>query len=480
MQLHDSRVRASQMNSRPLMTCSRRYTPARWLCLSVVLLILPAFPVQWQFPVDLAGYCPAALAEEFDSQAQQNAISTPSPPAEKIDSPEANAGSASDSTPEPAPPPVDESNAVDDGKEHTSDAMPGPSEGEDQISPSGTQKPSADDAEPKPFYERDTPAKPSGDKTDEVAPLPSSGDTRWDRYHDALSVRILNTAEWIDSFFDDERVEAEENRTNIKLRFDTEIEEGQGINFRVRARVRLVLPRMERRLSLVISGDPDEDIQEGTINDEIGGEQFENRQERNVTAALWYTFLDTYKQNLSMRIGAQWRDGGPVLWLGPRYRQLWTLDPWAARYTWSVRWFTDVGLESRMRLDFERPITRALFFRQTTTYDWDQEDEVGFKLEDGTTETKTVKGLNTLGFSVSLYHPINRISILEYGTGVEFVDKPKNLMNNIIVFIKYRRQFWRDWLFFEVTPALQFPWILEYDPVPSILFRFEGIFGKYK
>lgn len=321
----------------------------------------------------------------------------------------------------------------------------------------------------------------SGKEEDEdLPPLPSTGDTRWDRYHEALSRQILNTAEWIDSFFYDERVEAEENRTNIRLRFDTDIKDGEGLNFRFRVRVRLVLPKMEKRLSLVISGDPDEDIREGTVGDSIGGERFDSSDDRNVTAAFWYSFLDTYKRNLSMQVGARWRDGGPALWLGPRYRQLWTFDPWAARYTWSLRWFTDVGLESRMRLDFERPVFKSWFFRQTTTYDWDQEEDVGFKLDDGSTETLTVKGFNRLGFSVNLFQPLNRLSILQYGTGVEFVDQPENVMSNVTVFVKYRRQIWREWLFFEVTPALEFPWIRDYRTTPSILLRFEGIFGKYR
>ena len=135
--------------------------------------------------------------------------------------------------------------------------------------------------------------------------------------------------------------------------------------------------------------------------------------------------------------------------------------------------------KSRMRMDFERPLTETLFFRQTTTYNWDQENDVTFKLSDGSQESYTVNGFNEVGFWVSIYHPLNRLAILEYSTGVSFVDKPEQVMNNVTVQIKYRRQIWRNWLFFEVTPALNFPWIDDYEVTPSIQFRLEAIFGWY-
>ena len=433
-------------------------------------------PIQWKTPLGALGFCSVVLAQDTAAEALPESESKPPPAADEQPVPDDESDSIVESEQAPVADPEGSLPEVDPGEQEPPVEEPGATAEPKDAQPVDSKQPEPDKPKKKPFYGLDS----GKEEEEDLPPLPSSGETRWDRYHEALSRQILNTAEWIDSFFDDERVEAEENRTNIKLRFDTDIKEGQGLDFRIRARVRLVLPRMEKRLSLVISGDPDEDIQEGTVGDSIGGEQFDSSDDQSVTAAFWYSFLDTYKRNLSMRVGARWRDGGPVLWLGPRYRQLWTFDPWAARYTWSLRWFTDVGLESRMRLDFERPVFKSWFFRQTTTYDWDQEQDVGFKLDDGSTETITVKGFNRLAFSVNLFQPLNRLSILQYGTGIEFVDQPKNLLNNVTVFVKYRRQIWREWLFFEVTPALEFPWIRDYKTTPSILLRFEGIFGKYK
>jgi len=435
-------------------------------------LILPVIPSPCNRLAELTNYCPMVLAQETAGDSQPALPITPQSPINDQNVNDMAADSMTDSEPAPAAASdADESLSAPDAEtEKTPAPEPDASGQAPEVAPSDSQAPPVSENQAEPAPEIDSGAVKPDARDEDVAPMPSTGATRWDRYHAALSRRILNSAEWIDSFFDDERVVAEENRTNIKLRFDTEIEEGFGISYRAGARVRLALPKMEKRLSLVITGDPDEDISEGVIGDNIGVEQFENR-DRNISASLWYSFVDTYKRNLSMRVGAQWRGGGPVLWLGPRYRQLWPLESWVARYTWSLRWFTDVGLESRMRLDMERPIAKTLFFRQTTTYNWDQEQDVSFKQADGTLKDETIYSFNELGFSVSLFQPLNRRVIIEYATGVTFVDQPEKVLNNIVLLVRYRRQVWREWHFFEVTPQLQFPWIVDYKTVPSILFR---------
>jgi len=475
----NGRAQVVQISSLVAKICKWQYMPVIWFWLSAAVMILPVISTQWKPLAGFSNFCPAVLAQETAGESQPSLPSTPQPPTEE----QPATDTVTDSTTESEQAPVADSvssSAADSEKEQTPDLEPDASAEPEKVPSSDSQEPPESEPEAKPSSEMDDKAPEPDVGAEDVPPLSSSGDTRWDKYHDALSRRIMNSAEWIDSFFDDERVESEENRTNIKLRFDTEVKEGDGIKLRVRGRIRLVLPKMRKRLSLVLSGDPDEDTREGTIGDNIGGEQFDNKDERNLTASVWYFFLDTYKRNLLMRFGARWRDGGPVFWLGPRYRQLWTFDPWAARYTWSLRWFTDVGLESRMRLDMERPITKTLFFRQTTSFDWDQEEDVDLKEEDGTIKENTVTNFNKVGFAVSIFQPLSRRAILEYATGVSFVNKPEYVMDNVDLLVKYRRQFWRDWLFFEITPALEFPWIRDYKAVPSILFRIEGLFGKYE
>ena len=442
MRRHCSRAQLVRIFSLPVSLFTWRYLSSLRFWLSAAALILPVIPSPCNRLAELSNYCPMVLAQETADDVRPAVPITPQSPIKDQNTTDRAADSMTESEPAPAAD-ADENLSVP-GTENEKPPAPEPdaSGQAPKVAPSDSQAPPVSENQAEPASEMDSGAAEPDAQDKDGAPLPSTGGSRWDRYHGALSKRILNSAEWIDSFFDDERVEAEENRTNVKLRFDTEIEEGFRISFRTGVRARLALPKMEKRLSLVISGDPDEDISEGVIGDNIGVEQFEDR-DRNVSASLWYSFVDTYKRNLSMRVGGQWRRGGPVLWLGPRYRQLWTLDTWVARYTWSLRWYTDVGLESRMRLDMERPVAKTLFFRQTTTYNWDQEQEVSFKQADGTIKDETIHSFNELGFSVSLFQPLNPRAVIEYATGVTFVDQPEKVLNNIVLLVRYRRQVWQ-------------------------------------
>ncbi|NIP92771.1 MAG: hypothetical protein GWO24_04610, partial [Akkermansiaceae bacterium] len=71
----------------------------------------------------------------------------------------------------------------------------------------------------------------------------------------------------------------------------------------------------------------------------------------------------------------RFRDGSPVLFVGPRYRKIFDLDPWALRVTAETRWFTDEGLATRAFLDFDRRFSDDLFFRFAPGVSWSEEEE---------------------------------------------------------------------------------------------------------
>ncbi len=64
---------------------------------------------------------------------------------------------------------------------------------------------------------------PSESKTPEATP---EGDTIIDRYHRNLSEDIVGIANWIDSFFDNDRTVAEDNKTRLRIKLYSFMEEG--------------------------------------------------------------------------------------------------------------------------------------------------------------------------------------------------------------------------------------------------------------
>jgi hypothetical protein len=126
-----------------------------------------------------------------------------------------------------------------------------------------------------------------------------------DYIHRALSGGVSNTAGSVDAFFDDERHAVEDNRTRLKLRFDVFFEKGESVDLKPRANLSLAISRTNKRLKLLVSGNPQDENE-----DEEGGAAPAVDEDEDLEVAVAYTPCRPYLQ-----ISA----GGPVSNLVPSY-----------------------------------------------------------------------------------------------------------------------------------------------------------------
>jgi hypothetical protein len=282
-----------------------------------------------------------------------------------------------------------------------------------------------------------------------------------DETHAGMSKQILATANWLDSFFDDARIESECNKTRAKLTFTSFIEEGNLIGFDFKARLKLVLPQLEDRLHLVVSGNPDDEFRFDEELQEIR-EQAETQESRDITAALQYFFKATREKNISLQSGLRLSGIKPVTFIGPRYRQTIDFDPWALRLTQRIRWYTDIGWYSNTQVDIERPIFERFFFRTTGEGTWSEDKEGYF-----------------YNFRFLLFQPLSERRSLSYEWNNYFETQPNNRLKDIYLRVRYRQSIWRKWLFYEVAPQVAFLRDSDYNFSPGIILRLELIFGHF-
>jgi len=278
-----------------------------------------------------------------------------------------------------------------------------------------------------------------------------------------LSNRVMSSAAWIDSFFDAERVRAEENESTLRLRLETLIEEGEAIDFGIKASLRLVLPKLQDRVSLVVSGDPNDDPDFENTPADTRQEQISGSDEKNVTVSLRYSIEENLRRNISTSLGFRFRGLLPVVYLEGRYRYQLGLDQWTARFTERVRWYTDVGWESRTSLDFDRVLSPWWFFRTGVQGDWYQ-DETGF----------------FYSLSATMTQKLSERRAVEYGWVNSFQTDPNNHLEEIMFRIRYRQNIWRRWVFYEIQPQIRFPKSEAFNITPGVLLMLESIFGKTK
>jgi hypothetical protein len=282
----------------------------------------------------------------------------------------------------------------------------------------------------------------------------------FDVLHGGISRRILGTADWLDSFFLDERAVKEENHTYVRFRYDVFPEEKSAVRYGPAVDLRLVLPQLQEKTHLVFSSEPAANPSDTPAPPHITGSQVGPTETRNVSAAVHYFFKSTAEESFVVRTGAVVNLTSPALFVAPRYRLLVPMKPWDFRFSQEVVYRTDTRWQAETPLDFERPLSPDFFFRTNVTGIW----------------AETIRGYH-YSLSFSLRQILNPTNALNYEWSNSYQTRPLDELTEIAFRVRYRHSFWREWLFFEIAPQLRFPRDRNFDVTPGILFRFESFFG---
>lgn len=350
----------------------------------------------------------------------------------------------------------------DTGPAYAAEEAPGngPGDTPPALSTAGTRSlpvpPAAEATAPPALVQEGTVTAPTS-----TAPAPQEPDTFVDSFRGGLSRGLLTTAVWLDSFFGDERYEAESNQSHFKVSDTVFFEDGDWIRYRPDYELRLVLPQLRQKTRLVISGDiwdqtdgstdtPDPTLPAGTAP-----------QDREMNTSLQVVLPSHDHHSTTIRGGIKYHSGEIIYYGGPRYRYLLPLNAWSARFTEDMIWGTDKGWESKTRIDLERPLPRELFFRASSEGTW----------------TEGVDGY-VYSFTVLLRQPLDFKRAVEYEWVNSCHTRPITELTEVKVIFRYRQQIWRPWFFLEIAPQYRFPRDRGFEETPGINFKLEMVFSK--
>jgi len=288
---------------------------------------------------------------------------------------------------------------------------------------------------------------------DDIPFLDKSQEKALDDRQENVSTRLISAAEWIDSFFDDGRYYEEENKTRATLSLEFGYTKNDDFEINPRLSVRLQLPKISKKLNLLIKGADDEEY-DTDGNPRPPGDTSTDRSQ--LEAALQYFLIDTENSNLSTSFGGSY----DYLYGGLRYRYLQEFGKWQGRFTDRLRWYTDEGWENRADVDFERRFSDVWMFRSITTGTW-------YESDDGIPHSQIFR----------VFQVLSREKALLYETGAYFDTDPNYSMVDFQIKLRYRQRFYRDWLAFEIAPQISFPEDHDRDANLGIFFRFDADFG---
>lgn len=277
----------------------------------------------------------------------------------------------------------------------------------------------------------------------------NEGDEWFDKTHSYLSTQFCEPAAWFDSFFSSPRIK-EEFRPGTRVRWQNDLIqiEGKGLDYVTNLHFSFKLPKAKKSINIIFEGEEEEDLKD-IVPD--------NRDEAGNDLGVLYEVKKSHRGNLSLRIKLS-----PSATL--RYRYAYPISPtFITRFTQEV-FRRDSAYGRTSRLDFEKKLTANVSFRQSSS------GTVGENI-DGT-------DWNT---SFILLQRLSDISALSYESSANGVTDPENFTSNVRFGVRYRRSFYRTWLFYELAPAVNWPKALVTDervPVWEFLLRFEVNFSN--
>jgi len=256
-----------------------------------------------------------------------------------------------------------------------------------------------------------------------------------DRTHSYFNRQLCEPAAWFDGFFGDSRAfEETPVGTFIRLRNSLQWDQRKGWTAGVRVRANVLLPRASERLRLLVTSDDDlsgEFDQRSGIDDE----------EDQTRLGLRFIASESARSQLDVDGTVRVSSGALNPRIRGRYRYVRGLsESTLARATQAVFWERDEGFGTTSRLDWEWLPNRDSLLRLTGEGTYSEESDgvdwraslVGFRQL--TPKTAVRAELGTFGYT----HP--SFEVEEY-----------------FVALRYRRQFLRPWLFYELQPEHAWP-----------------------
>lgn len=226
----------------------------------------------------------------------------------------------------------------------------------------------------------------------------------------------------------------------------------KSFDFKVRFRGDLAMPGLERKLHLYI---------DNAGWDELPGTD-PMKKEADMRLGVRAMFRTLHGNDLSMGGGLRWRDGNPVVYLSTDWRWERKAEEGLLCLNPQGTYYSDEGFGQKIELTWTRPVGPRKFFQTRTA-------------------ERSSEALDSVEFEQSL-----RFAWLRSGHGRGWVAQASVFphlrssdwyWDDSLVNVTWRDALYRKWIYYTVTPQIQFPKEDEYQARPSLRIGLEILFG---
>lgn len=306
----------------------------------------------------------------------------------------------------------------------------------------------------------DSAQQPDATQTDEGRTMFTGAAKMLDDAHGFLSVRLVDFIDKVDTFFGDERIDEEARESYMRFGYGVVAGHDGSTEVLSRLKINLHMPRLERRLNIMIETDRESDYDtvgaaETAENTVFAGER------SDVSTALRYLWYET--RNWKAHADAGLILGNPLdSFVRARFRRNINGDIWNFKFTETLFWYDSKGTGESTVFDAAARVGGDDLFRATTQATWTRDT-----------------GYFDLAQTFNLFHDIDKRHAVVFQAGANGITEPDNHVEAYFFNIRGRRRLSRKWMFAEIKPQLRFPRADNFRMTPTITFLLEAFFGNF-
>ncbi|QQD21071.1 hypothetical protein GJQ54_04480 [Oceanospirillaceae bacterium ASx5O] len=257
---------------------------------------------------------------------------------------------------------------------------------------------------------------------------------------------------FVDAFFGDDLIGDDVSGTRGKISMATRKVSGDALEFKFGVSVKLDLPNTNDRLKLLIESDEEDEGVQQNFLDSVDNTSYSTALRFLVNErAAWRTDFD-----VGIRGGLPFNPFSRF-----RARRYAYLSEWEMRATQTLYYFRDDGWgeDTELRLDY--PLNTEKLFRINT--------RARYLLDNRFFD---------LNYDLALYHELGPHSVLAYNAGASGDSAQGATFYSYYAGVRYRRQVYRDWVFFEIAPQFEWHRDTDYRTRPVLMLRLESLISQ--
>jgi hypothetical protein len=267
---------------------------------------------------------------------------------------------------------------------------------------------------------------------------------------------------YVDSFFQTDKYLDETDNTYIRLRTEGYFQTKESADYGVRLSAQLPFKRSRKNLKIFIND----------VTDENAKNLLQDTDE-SPSLGLNYYRPENFGINSKYSLGFSGIDP----FARARFNKLFTPGDWLIDIVQAFQYSTDDKFEEETNLFFDREIQDMGLFRTYLHRSTHQEIE-GMDYAMSLQYYCCSKKNTGLRFSQTFIG--NTEYPYVFNEGVEPpVTKTYGGINNYLTSVTWRRNVWRKWFYFELTPAVSFQKQYDWDPNYTVRLSFDFYFGKF-